>query len=52
MLFGVFDGHGGKDVAQYAYDNLKDKFVSDKEFKRGNYKEALRNSFLKVDDSL
>lgn len=26
MLFGVFDGHGGAEVAQYAKDNFKKVF--------------------------
>jgi serine/threonine protein phosphatase PrpC len=38
MLFGVFDGHGGKDVADYAKDNFKKKFVKSKTFKESKFK--------------
>ena len=33
MLFGVFDGHGGKEVADFAKENFKKKFVSREKFK-------------------
>jgi serine/threonine protein phosphatase PrpC len=26
MLFGVFDGHGGKEVAEFARENFKNNF--------------------------
>ena len=28
MLFGVFDGHGGKEVADYAKQHFRNKFIS------------------------
>ena len=33
MLFGVFDGHGGKEVAEYAMTNFKKVFIKSKTFK-------------------
>ena len=38
MLFGVFDGHGGKEVAEYARDNFKKVFVKSQPFKAGDFK--------------
>ena len=32
MIFGVFDGHGGKEVAEYAKENFKKEFI-----KNGNF---------------
>jgi len=41
MLLAVWDGHGGKDVAELAKKLFKDLFIESKEFKEQNYKEAL-----------
>jgi len=52
MLFGVFDGHGGREVAEYARENFKKKFMKQKTFKDGNYKQALTDAFLSLDKDL
>lgn len=52
MLFGVFDGHGGKEVAEYARENFKKNFMNQKAFKEGKYKEALINTFMDLDKVL
>lgn len=52
MLFGVFDGHGGKEVAEYARENFKKNFMNQKAFKEGKYKEALINTFMDLDKIL
>lgn len=56
-LFGVFDGHGGREVAVYCgeqYPNILAK--NDVTIEGGNKDEAvkewLRTSFLKVDDQI
>ena len=41
MLFGVFDGHGGRDTAEFTRKELKNTIISRPEFKTGNYKVAL-----------
>jgi len=51
-LFGVFDGHGGQEVALYAARHLAPTLEQLPEFKKGNYKEAMRKSFLALDDQL
>ena len=49
MLFGVFDGHGGKEVAEYVKENFKKEFIKNENFKKGKYKEALEETFMKLD---
>jgi len=51
-LFGVFDGHGGKEVADYCAQNLH-RFILDSEsYQEGDIKKALKESFLNIDEAL
>ena len=50
MLFGVFDGHGGQEVADYARDNFKKEFIKNGNFKAGDYKQALYETFINLDE--
>ena len=52
MLFCVFDGHGGKEVAEYAKDRFLELFKGTQDFKKGNYGSALSESFMKIDDEI
>jgi len=49
MLFGVFDGHGGDDVAHLAKAKFKEVLINNADFKRGKYKEAFEQSFIAFD---
>jgi len=51
-FFGVFDGHGGIAVARYAGANCHKRLASDPEFLSGNYHQALRNTFLGIDQDM
>lgn len=51
-LFGVFDGHGGREVAQYCKKHYLDILLENEEFKSENFKEGMRQSFLRVDEKL
>ena len=51
-IFGVFDGHGGKEVAQYVKKYYTAELLNLKNFKTGNIKSSLAESFLKVDELL
>lgn len=50
MLFCVFDGHGGKAVSQYCEKNFKRVFMEQPEFKKNNFSEALKQTFLDLDE--
>lgn len=50
-LFGVFDGHGGIEVAQYAVEMLP-SLIKNKLFEQGEYEKALIKAFMDFDDSL
>ena len=52
MLFGVFDGHGGQEVAEYSRENFRKKFMKQKAFKDGNFKQALSDAFMSLDKDL
>lgn len=51
-LFGVFDGHGGREVACYTEKHYIDYLKANESFKGGNYELALKQSFLKIDEEL
>jgi serine/threonine protein phosphatase PrpC len=52
MLFGVFDGHGGKEVAVFAEENFKKILEATPEFQAENYEVALKKAFLKLDSEV
>lgn len=50
-LFGVFDGHGGAEVAEYAVEMLP-SLIKNELFEQGEYEKALIKAFMDFDDSL
>ncbi|MFO0003844.1 MAG: PP2C family serine/threonine-protein phosphatase, partial [bacterium] len=40
-VFGVFDGHGGKEVAQYVKKHFTEELVLNASYKKGDLKKAL-----------
>ena len=44
-LFGVFDGHGGKEVSIFVEKVFKDELIKLEEFKAKDYEAALKASF-------
>ena len=52
MLFCVFDGHGGKEVAVYAKERFVDIFIGTPDFKNQKYGEALVDTFMKLDNEI
>ena len=51
-MFGVFDGHGGGEVAKYTKVHFEELLHDVEEYKQSDFKEGLRKGFLKVDESL
>lgn len=51
-VFGVFDGHGGCEVAQFVGNHIVDELKKNENFKKGNYKQALIDVFLLLDKML
>ena len=48
-MFGVFDGHGGGEVARYTKRHFENGLKEIPEFKKDDFKEGMRKSFLNVD---
>ena len=51
-LFGVFDGHGGKEVSIFVKAVFKDELLKLESFKAKEYEKALKECFKKMDDML
>ncbi|CAD7963256.1 unnamed protein product [Amoebophrya sp. A120] len=54
FLVGVFDGHGGQEVAKFVAKHLGEEVLANEHYQGGdgNIGEALRSSFLNMDDKL
>lgn len=52
MVFGVFDGHGGDEVAKYVKANFKREFNNQKVTHKEDYKKVLTETFLNLDKQL
>ncbi|CAJ2503281.1 Uu.00g106750.m01.CDS01 [Anthostomella pinea] len=51
-FFGVYDGHGGDKVAQFAGKHMTDILTKQDTFKAGNYEQALKDTFLATDRAI
>lgn len=51
-VFGVFDGHGGCEIARFVEAHLVDELKKNEHFKKANYKQALIDTFLLMDKML
>lgn len=51
-FFGVYDGHGGAKIAQYAGRHLHKLIVKTQEYAEGRIEDALREGFLKIDQMM
>lgn len=51
-VFGVFDGHGGCEVARFVENHLVEELKKNENFKKGNYRQALIDVFIALDKML
>ena len=51
-LFGVFDGHGGIEVAEFVSRHFEEILLNSAHYKAMNYEAALQETFLKMDEML
>ncbi|XP_063901252.1 probable protein phosphatase 2C 3 [Zophobas morio] len=51
-IYAVFDGHGGREVALFCSNYFVRELKSLPSFKEGNYQEAIRQTFHKIDQLL
>ena len=50
--FGVYDGHGGEKVAQFAGENIHKIIAKQDAFKKGDIEQALKDGFLATDRAI
>lgn len=51
-FFGVFDGHGGAQVARFCAKHMPDIFISSEHYRNGDIKQALISTYLAIDEML
>lgn len=51
-IFGVFDGHGGCEVAHFVEAHFVDEIKKSEYFRKGDYKNALIETFITIDKML
>ena len=51
-IFGIFDGHGGREVSKFVCENFVDEFLNNENFKNGDIKTCLKETFLSLDKKL
>ena len=49
-IFGVFDGHGGNQVAEFVRDNFVKEMIKLKSYKDADYSTALKETFIQMDE--
>jgi len=49
MLFAVFDGHGGQEVAIFCEKYMPEMLVNHEAYLKGDYKKALEDTFVEID---
>ncbi|XP_017018702.1 protein phosphatase 1B [Drosophila kikkawai] len=51
-FFGVFDGHAGDHIAVHCAENLLTTIMKTEQFSRAEFKDALREGFLRLDEEM
>lgn len=50
-LFAVLDGHGGSKCVEFVHENFMKELLKDQNFIEGNFKNALSNTVLKLEQA-
>ena len=50
-VFGIFDGHGGREVPKYLSAHFVEYLQKSANFQNGKFKDALNETFFKIDES-
>jgi serine/threonine protein phosphatase PrpC len=50
MVFGVFDGHGGKEVAEFVSRHFCEELEKNRAYLSGNIELAIKETFLRMDE--
>lgn len=51
-IFGIFDGHSGKEISKYLSLNFIPELLKNNDFIKNNYRKALKETFINIDLSL
>jgi len=51
-FFGVYDGHGGRGVAEFVARSLHNRLVRDSHYANNLYPEAFKNTFIELDKEM
>ena len=51
-IFGIFDGHGGREVSKFICNHFTEEFLNNENYKKGDIKTCLKETFLKLDKKL
>ena len=49
-VFGVFDGHGGKEISQYVSHHFTDELLKNQNYLHNKIDVALKETFIKMDE--
>ena len=50
-IFGIFDGHNGREISNYLSKNFLQHLLSNSSFKEKNYSKALKETFIEIDNN-
>ena len=51
-IFGIFDGHGGREVSKFIGEHFVDEFLKNENYEKGDIKACLKETFLNLDKKL
>ena len=49
-IFGVFDGHGGKEISQFVTHHFTKELIVNKNYLKGDLQSAIKDTFIKMDE--